>query len=253
MLCWLRSQLIKGTKKRKDMRLKTLIVLVVLAGTGIMNTGWSQTEARKFFFPQVDWNTGWAAAFKVGTLGPGIEGIKSINENWNARVGFSMLPFNINTQVTVGNLGLDISAKNRLGGVNLQGDFFFKPWFYFTGGLLIDLVHSKLLIKLTDTVQYGDISIDPGAVGNLTARVRPNWVVAPFLGIGFGNAMPVNRKVWFNVELGAIYQGKPHFRLDAQGMINPTASAGNEKALETAFKGYRFYPLFSAQVNYRIR
>jgi hypothetical protein len=137
--------------------------------------------------------------------------------------------------------------------VNIQGDFFFKPWFYFTGGLMVDLVHSKMMIHLTDTVQYGNISMDPEQIGNLTANVRPGWIIAPFLGIGFGNAMPVNRKVWFNIELGAIYHGKPHFRLDAVGMISPTASAENEKALETAFKGYRFYPLFSAQVTYRIR
>ena len=234
-----------------EMRHKCIVILVFLLMVGGMTAGWSQTK--KFYFPQVGWNTGWAGGFKVGTLGPGIEGVKSINANWNARVGFSFLPFSVNRQMTISNLGLDIKAKNRLGGVNLQGDFFFKPWFYFTGGLLVDLVHSKIIISLTDTVQYGDISIDPGQIGDLTARVRPGWVVAPFIGIGFGNAMPVNRKVWFNIELGAIYHGKPHFSLDALGMINPTASAENEKTLETAFKGYRFYPLFSAQLNYRIR
>jgi hypothetical protein len=233
------------------MKTKYIILLVVLltAGSATVLTG----QTKKFYFPEIDWTTGWAGGFKVGTLGPGIEGIKSVNPNWNARLGFSLLPFGINRQITVGNLNLDIDAKSRLGGVNLQGDFFFKPWFYFTGGLLVDLVHSKININLTDTVAYGDISIQPDQVGNLTARVRPGWIVAPFLGIGFGNTMPVNRKVWFNVELGAIYHGKPHFRLEAEGMINPTASEQNEIALKNAFKGYRFYPLFSAQVNYRIR
>jgi len=229
---------------------KSISILVVLFLIGGMTTGFSQNK--KFYFPDVDWSTGWAGGFKVSTLGPGIEGIKSINPNWNARLGFSFLPFQVNRQLAVSNLNLDISAKNRLGGINLQGDFFFKPWFYFTGGLLVDLVHSKVFVTLTDTVEYGNISITPDQVGDLTARVRPGWVVAPFLGIGFGNAMPLNRKVWFNIELGAIYHGKPHFRLEANGMINPTASEENEKALRTAFKGYRFYPLFSAQVNYRI-
>jgi hypothetical protein len=233
------------------MKSKGIGLLVVLLIVGGMSTGRGQTQ--KDSIPLIDWNTGWAGGFKVGTFGPGIEGIKSINANWNGRLGFSFLPFSINRQVTVNDLGLGVSAKNRLGGVNLQGDFFFKPWFYFTGGLMVDLVNSKILISIADSVQYGDIFIDPVEVGNLTARVRPGWIIAPFLGIGFGNPMPVNRKVWFNIELGAIYHGKPKFRLDAVGMISPTASSENEKALETAFKGYRFYPLFSVQVNYRIR
>jgi hypothetical protein len=213
----------------------------------------SQNQPKKFYFPKVDWATGWAGGFKVGTLGPGLEAVKSVNDNWNARAGFSFLPFAVDREITISNLGLDISTKNRLGGVNLQADFFFKPWFYFTGGLLVNLIHSKMYITLTDTVDYGDIPITPGQVGSLTANVRPGWIVSPFLGVGLGNAMPVNKKVWFNVELGAIYGGKPHFRLEADGMVSPTASAENEKALKTAFKGFRFYPMFSAQVNYRIR
>jgi len=228
---------------------KIILVALILTGGLVSAKG----QEKKLYFPPVDWNSGWAGGLKISTLGPGIEGIKSINGNWNARVGFSLLPFPVKRQVSVGNLGLDISSKNRLGGINLQGDFFFQPWFYFTGGVLLDLVHSNLTIHLSDSVQYGDISITPEEVGNITARARPGWMVAPFLGIGFGNSMPVNRKIWFNIEIGAIYHGKPHFNLNAEGMISPTASVENEIALETAFKGYRFYPLLSAQVNYRIK
>jgi hypothetical protein len=237
--------------KRLTMKSKGIILVFVLCMVGGITAGWGQTK--KLSFPEIDWQSGWSGGFKVGTLGPGIEAIKSVNTNWNARLGFNLLPFTINRQTSVNDLGLNIKSKNRLGGINLQGDFLFKPWFYFTGGLMVDLIHSKISINLTDTVEYGDITIDPVLVGDLTVRARPGWIVAPFLGIGLRNAMSVDKKFWFNLELGAIYHGKPHFRLDAEGMINPTASAENEKALENIFKGYRFYPLLSAQINYRIR
>lgn len=233
------------------MRYKIVLALFVLLIMGGITKGWSQTE--KVSIPPVDWTTGWAAGLKVSTLGPGIEAIKSINANWNARIGFSLLPFQVNKEIKIINLGMDISTKNRLGGINIQGDFFFRPWFYFTGGVLIDLVQSKVGIHLTDTVQYGDIDITPGQIGDLSARVRPGWIVAPFLALGLGNPMPLNHKLSFNVELGAIYHGKPDFKLEGVGMIVPTASAENEKTLETALKGYRFYPIFSLQLNYRIR
>jgi len=233
------------------MKIKSIILVIVLMMAGGIAAGWSQTP--KFYFPQVDWTTGWAAGVRVSTLGPGIEGIKSINANWNARLGVSLLPFQIDRHTTISNLGLDVTTQNRVGGINLQGDFFYKPWFYFTGGVLLDLVQSKVTMNLTDTVQYGDISIYPDQVGTLNARVRPGCMVAPFLGIGLGNPMPVNRKWSFNAELGVIYHGKPDFTMDAEGMLNPSASAHNEKALENTFGGYRFYPLFSMQLNYRIR
>ncbi|MFA6127633.1 MAG: hypothetical protein WC699_10030 [Bacteroidales bacterium] len=233
------------------MRNWKIVLVVVLAFSGGVMAG--QGQPKKFYFPAIDWKTGWAGGLKAGTFGPGIECIKSINPNWNARLGFSLLPFTLNRQLSVGNLGLDIKARNRLSGVNLQGDFFFKPWFYFTGGLMVDLVQSNLKINLTDTVLYGDIRITPDQVGELTVIVRPGWRVAPFVGIGFGHALPVIRRLSFNIELGAIYHGKPRISLDASGMINPTASAENEIALETLFKGYRFYPLLSMQLNYRFR
>jgi hypothetical protein len=232
---------------------KILGVMLIVALSGTLGGTVNGQQRLKITFPQVDWSSGWAAGCKVGTLGPGVEGIKSVNGNWNARVGFSFLPFNINRQLGVGNLNLDIQAKSRIGGINLQGDFFFKPWFYFTGGLMVNLAQSSIKVSLTDKLEYGDIIIKPEDIGDFTIRMRQGWPVSPFLGIGFGNAMPVNRRVWFNIEMGAMYHGKPSFRLSADRMISPTANAENEIALKNAFKGYRFYPLFSAQVNYLIR
>lgn len=228
---------------------KLLVVLLLLTSF----SGPAQSQRLQLTFPQVDWSSGWAAAFKVGTLGPGLEAIKSVNENWNARVGFSYLPFRVTRTLDLDNLNIDMISRVRLGGVNLQGDFFFHPWYYFTGGLLVNLTRVRLEATLHEPIEYGDISITPEDVGEINIKARPTWLVSPFLGVGIGNPMPVNRRVWFNVELGVLYHGKPKFFIDAEGMIEPTANAENEEALKQAFKGFRFYPMFSAQVNYLIR
>ncbi|MBT4401866.1 MAG: hypothetical protein HOD37_20475 [Bacteroidetes bacterium] len=207
----------------------------------------------KFVIPPIDWTTGWAAGVKVSTTGPGIEGIKSINKNWNARIGFSLLPIHINQNIDQNNLGLAVDAWVRTGGVNLQADFHLSEWYYFTGGLWFNLLKADLDIQLSDAVDFGDISISPAQIGTFNVVAKPGSRISPYLAVGFGNPLPdKNRKFWFNVELGTWYHHKPRFFLDAAGMIEPTANIENEKALENNFKGFRFYPVFTIQGNYRI-
>ena len=237
-------------KKATGWRFLTGLILII---AGLQMTQSAQAQVIRFSFPPVDWKTGWAAGIKAGSTGPGFEVVKSVNSNWNARLGFSYLPFSFNRTLEVTNMGLAVSAKNRLGGINFQGDFFFRPWFYFTGGLMVNLTHSDIGISLTDTIHFGEISITPEEVGTLTAGVSPAWTVAPLLGIGFGNSFPGKSRFGYHIELGAVYLGGPRVRLDASGMILPTASLLNEVALESAFKGYQFFPVVSAQVSYRIR
>jgi len=231
---------------------KYLFFTLILSGL-ISFSGSGYGQRIRFSFPQVDWSEGWAVAFKTGTLGPGFEAIKSVNENWNARAGFSYLPFPVNRQVEQENMSISVQSKVRLGGINLQTDFFYHPWYYFTGGLMINLIRARLDLSLNENIQYGDITITPQDIGNMKVKVRPGWPVSPFIGIGVGNPLPKGRKFWFNIELGTMYQGKPRFNLEANGMIEPTANETNEKILRKNYKGLQFYPLFSAQVNYLIR
>jgi len=140
----------------------------------------------------------------------------------------------------------------RTGGINGQADFFLNEWYYFTAGLWANLLKADFNFQLQAPVEYGEITISPEQIGELDVAIKPGWLINPYLGIGFGNPMPQNRKFWFNIELGCWYQHKPDFSLAAHGMIRPTVSAENERALENHFKGYRFFPVFSIQGNYKI-
>lgn len=213
----------------------------------------SQAVQRKLQIPAIDWTSGWALGFKLSTTGPGIEGIKAINKNWNARLGFSLLPLHIQTDIDQAGLSLGIDSRIRTGGINIQTDFYLSKWYYFTGGLWLNLVKADLEIQLSDELEFGDISITPDQIGTFNVLARTGWPVSPYLGFGIGNPMASeNRKFWFNVEFGTWYHHKPKFDLDAVGMISPTANAENEEALRNNFKGFRFYPVISIQGTYRI-
>ncbi len=232
--------------------MKIRIILTLVIASLLCSPAFSQSKF-KLVIPPIDWKTGWAAGLKVSTTGPGVEAIKVINKNWNGRIGFSLLPLHINTSIDQGNMKLALDSRFRTGGINVQGDFHLSEWYYFTGGIWFNLVKADLAIQLADPVDFGDISISPDQIGTFSVIAKPGTRISPYLGVGFGNPMPAkNRKFWFNVELGTWYHHKPRFTLDAAGMIEPTANENNEKALETNFKGFRFYPVFNIQVNYRI-
>ncbi|MCK5821361.1 MAG: hypothetical protein KAH17_05730 [Bacteroidales bacterium] len=213
----------------------------------------SQAVQRKLVIPEIDWTDGWAVGLKLSTTGPGLEGIKVINKNWNARLGFSLLPLHIKTDIDQAGLALNVDSRIRTGGINLQADFHVSEWYYFTGGLWLNLVKADLEIQLSDELEFGDIAITPEQIGTFTVLGKTGWPITPYLGFGFGNPMPSDsRKYWFNVEVGAWYHHKPKFDLDAVGMISPTANADNEAALRNNFKSFRFYPVISIQGTYRI-
>ncbi len=203
--------------------------------------------------PSIDCTKGWAAGPKISTTGDGVEVIKSINRNWDARLGFSLMPLHIKKDMDQNNLALSVDSRIRTGGINLQADFFLSEWYYFTGGIWYNLAKADLAIQLADPVDFGDITISPDQIGTFSIIMKPGTRISPYLGIGFGNPLPpAYRKFWFNIELGTWYHHKPRFTLDAYGMIEPTANSENEKALENNFKGFRFYPVFTIQGNYRI-
>jgi len=232
---------------------KYITILISLSFLLISLDSQSQSTKRKIQIPPIDWTNGWAVGLKLSSTGPGVEGIKSINKNWNARLGFSMLPLHIKTDIDQSGLSLGIDSRVRTGGVNIQTDFFVSKWYYFTGGLWVNIVKADLDIQLSDKLEFGDISISPDQIGTFNVIARTGWPVSPYLGFGIGNPMASeSQNFWFNVEFGTWYHHKPRFDLDANGMISPTANAENEEALRNNFKSFRFYPVISIQGTYRI-
>jgi len=69
------------------------LIFTVITVLWITTSGHAQIS--RFNIPPVDWSSGWVAGINVSTTGPGFEAIKSVNQNWNARLGFSLLPLSL--------------------------------------------------------------------------------------------------------------------------------------------------------------
>ena len=95
-------------------------------------------------------------------------------------------------------------------------------------------------------------------VGNLDAKVDFQKA-APYIGIGWGNALTPNKLWHFSADLGAFYQGKAHVNLVSRGCTSSRVTctvlaadvAREEARLSEELSDYKFFPVLRASVSYR--
>ncbi len=79
--------------------------------------------------------------------------------------------------------------------------------------------------------------------------------VAPFVGIGWGNAVDEESNWHFDFEIGALYQGTPTATLSSTGAAsNPALAssiAAEQAQLRDALSNFKWYPVIASGITYR--
>ncbi|MDQ6955335.1 MAG: hypothetical protein Q9M20_07810 [Mariprofundaceae bacterium] len=183
-------------------------------------------------------------AAKVGTLGFGVEATTNIVPLFiNARLQGN--GFNYNTTITDTNITYD--AKLKLATVGLLADVYpFAGKFRLTGGAYYN--GNKLTMnarQLGSVVIGGTTYVSP--VVSTTVDFN-NF--APYVGIGWGDAISSGSPIGFSFELGALYMGKPKTSIVAPG-VSATDIAAEKQKLDDALKNMQFYPVASIGINFK--
>ena len=201
--------------------MKHLFLLVVAAVFGIQTTQAQGTEDEGLFS-----HLGIGAS--VGTDGVGFDLAAPITDWVSLRAGISFLPkLKYKTDVDIDSNSptiadnVDIEAKLNVFDFKLLADFypFEKSSFHITGGAFIG---SSDFVKATNTsdlildpskygmvgIKLGDRRITTDKNGNITADVKVNSV-KPYVGIGFGRAVPRKSRVSVSCDFGVKFWGSP--------------------------------------------
>lgn len=193
-----------------------------------------------------------ALSAKVGTLGYGLEGTANIFSNVNARFGYNAYHY---------------SEDRDLGGNELAIDLKWE-----SATLLFDLHPMSGAFRLSAGVAFNgnriDVKGEPEGgtltVGDNTYSVTLDGNVefepiAPYLGVGWGNAISDDKGWGFNIDLGVMFQGEPDLELTADdggsGVADdPTFQADlkrETKSTEDDLKSFDLYPVFSFGISYK--
>jgi len=199
---------------------------------------------------QIAMADGVAVGVKAGTLGGGVELTTNVVPMLlNARIQAN--GFNYNTTVTNTNVHYD--AKLKLLSVGALADFYpMAGKFRLTAGVYYNANKLTLTgVPTAATYTFNGTTYTAAQAGSVTGTMDFNKL-APYAGIGWGDAVSSGSPIGFNVDLGVLYQGKPKTTVTATGAAAGLAAdiAAEKARLDNNVNKYKFYPVASVGISY---
>ena len=214
--------------------------------TGLLMLTGSAVSAQQF--------DGTGVAGRFGTLGWGIEVVQSLQPTVNLRFGFNRF----HGEYSDSEDSVDYTVDVHLRSVGLLADWHpYDGIFRVTGGALYNDSEVELVGTPADSLLIGDSSYSPSTIGTLTYNVSFRKV-APYLGIGFGNALHRPQAFSFVLDFGLVFSGIPELDISASGLnaFLPAFQADlarEEQELAEDLRPFRYYPVIAFGFTYRFR
>jgi hypothetical protein len=205
--------------------------------------------------------SGWAITPEISTLGVGATVTKSITPNINAKVGINGL--GISRDISVSDV--DYTAKINLFNVSTLVDYL--PWqksgFHLTGGLVFQDNNFEGTGKANSGGKITVNGIPYDTTNELTSvkgKVSFANSVAPYIGLGWGNAVKPGKHWGFSTNLGVMFSGSPKVSLTPE--YGPGATDALKQQINTNIEAERkkqeddlnwlnIYPVFSLGISYQ--
>lgn len=144
---------------------------------------------------------------------------------------------------------VSIAAEGRLLLGSLIADWhLLGGGFRLSAGAVYNGTQGHGTIVPLESITVNDRTYTPEQVGSVTAEVRPSMTIAPYGGIGYGNA--VSRRVGLLFDVGALYLGSPEVDLITTGMLTPTAQESEQ--IEENLSWVQVYPIVSLGLSFRV-
>lgn len=189
------------------------------------------------------------ASFRAGTGGVGVGVATRLMPTLNGRVDVSYFVYSFNGEEELSDVLVEYDGEGELFFISALADWHpFTNGFRLSGGVMYNGLEGRGGAVPSENVEVGNNTYTPDEVGELNATVNFGSKVAPYVGLGFGNA--VTRKVGFLFDLGVIYAGAPNVDIEATGMLTPTAEEAPQ--MEQNLEWAQWYPIVSLGFNVRL-
>lgn len=196
--------------------------------------------------------TQWGIGLDASTFGLGGEIIKGLGPKFDIRAGYSTMNLNLKYNLDLEGTAVQLFGNINPGGPHLLFNFNLSPGFHLTLGAALNQTVVLVSAQSLSNVPVEDIFVLPGDFGFIEMILLPRIKVSPYAGIGFGRTLSREKRFSFSFDLGTYYQSSPSASLLGAGMLSPTVSDHNVFVLNSLIKPYRWWPVLSAQLSYRI-
>ena len=184
----------------------------------------------------------------VGSFGFGIQFAYPLSDMITLRATGSYAP-SFSTTITGTEEGAATSTDYifQTGGAGIIGDFSFfpsKPGIRLSAGALYNT--TKANANRSYYLESEDLDL-----GTLSMEFTPKSQISPYLGVSFGN-LKKSKRVFFSMEIGALYHSRPQLSFSGDGYIAPTANESNTSIIENNVKSFQFFPYMNMQLNFKL-
>jgi len=225
--------------------MKKLYVLVVLLGTSL----YAQDSV--------------AVTGKFGTLGFGLDATMKVDTMLNARVNINKgsLDLDASDSELTSDGSIDLFSAGALVDYHPMSNGFRLSGGVYYNGNSVDVTSSEVKNNVKVGSHYYDFTKDSKTHVEITTND-----IAPYVGIGWGNAVDPQSPWHFSLDVGVLYQGKVTSKLTSSGtakehdsgkIINLSTNkqflkdAKNERNfIDDNTKGIEWYPVISLGVSY---
>ena len=200
-------------------------------------------------------------AARISTLGVGVEGSVLVAPSVALRVGYNGYSYS-HTQTSQ---DVTYDGKLKLSNVSALADVYPSKngGFHFTAGLVFNsntiTAQGKPSVSGgTQTYTLNGMTYSAADVGTLNGRATFSKT-APYLGVGFGKPAG-GSMLQFLLDIGVVFQGKPHLSLARRGglvvtdpalnnQINAAVNAQRDKT-QSDLNKFQYYPVVSVGLAY---
>jgi hypothetical protein len=196
-----------------------------------------------------------AVTGSLGTTGLGVHLSVPVQPNVNARFGVNAMNYSYSGNTS--NVDYDFKLK-------LQTFDALLDWFPAGGGFRVsggavyngNKVNATAKSNSTGTYTFNGRTYRATDAGTVNGRIDFRKM-APYLGIGWGNALAKDKGWGFSADLGVLFQGSPRTSLTSSGCTLPDCSrlqsdiAAENQKLKDEVDSFNAYPVIRIGVSYK--
>lgn len=192
-----------------------------------------------------DW-TGVAIGASFGSLGVGAEGTFYLLDWLNFRVTANYLSLVYKTTIDRIDYDLDLSSLGALFLLDIYPGA--RRNVRITMGLTVKDTEVDILGEPRGNLNLGDQTFTPAQLGRLRGKAEYD-IVAPYVGIGFGNAVRPDALMTFFMDVGVFFQGYD-LTLNAEGSDLGGVENLLKPDIEDRLDWLKIYPVVTAGISY---
>jgi len=189
--------------------------------------------------------------FRAGTTGPGVALTRSFGKHFSLSLGGNYFPYTLNGSTTTNEVNVAYQANLTMESFSALIDWQpFRNWLRVSAGVYYNNLKVTGSANPTNSYSIEGHTFSPQKLGSLSGSVDFAHKLAPYIGLGIGNAANNGHHFGFLIDGGVMYTNAASVAMSGSGLIGATADQASN--IQDGLSGIKIYPVVTFGLSYRL-